>query len=200
MAITLLSESIAKIKAQELLDYKEKKRAWWEFETKFKPEMVLRIIQLGLCGRTLRQIARDLGISRRTLERWSQQDGKWYKKEVAAAKDLAEEYRAAFMDDVKLRELEKPTQHFNPLLLQMSYTSQVPSLKESVTYKQRAEALISALADGELNEHQAEKYANVIQTLANVEKTTELEARVADAETQIEKMKDGTLRKDKKSS
>jgi len=120
------------------------------YEIEYKRDTNRRIIECGKLGMSIIQMAAELGVSRKTLLRWSTDSSK---PGFIEAFDLAQTYAQAHMEDIGFKGMRGMYKGFNgPTYLQTMKVRYKDDYSEVDTHKVDFSSLVKAMSDTEIND------------------------------------------------
>jgi DNA-binding XRE family transcriptional regulator len=120
------------------------------YEIEYKRDTNRRIIECGKLGMSLVQMAAELGISRKTLIRWSTDTSK---VGFIEAFDLAQTLAQAHMEDIGFKGMRGMYKGFNgPTYLQTMKVRYKDDYSEIDTHKVDFNSVVKAMSDAEIND------------------------------------------------
>lgn len=169
------------------------------FAEKYKPEFAeLAFKVLALPG-TQEMLAKQCGVTVRTIQQWKKLGGPYYHKEFAEAYTLGVIAQKAGYDEIALRNLEHPNKHFNPALYfgerkrlhkhSDDRLVEIPELADSDDYAENAKVLKQKFSEGLLTSTEFNKASAALHKISEVVEMSQLKAEVEELKSLIASMR-----------
>lgn len=180
-----------KVKRAEQKRARERIDNRYLYASKYDDSYPQLVIDMFKRGETIAMFCSKINVCKRTVDRWLKPDeeNKLFKGEFYAAYHIALAHQEAFYDKVMIREIENPSENFNPVLYQMirrnlhGWTEHrkiltLEQLQDAGTYQQQEKVLRTALANGELTPAEFHILAKSIVALAQMAEIDTLKAEI----------------------
>lgn len=149
---------------------------------KYDDSFIERAVAIFECGGTQSMVARELGISHRTLTRWLSPCSKHFRKDFAIACERAHTAGEAAYDEIGLNQLKKPKEFFNAVMYQMwgrqkyNWTEHrkldFKKLATATDYDKQILELQKLLKGGQIT---AVEFATITKSFASIAQISEIE-------------------------